>query len=257
MIRKATPMVFRGLASLLVIGAAASAQAGAIQYVTPDGSKTKDGDVKAEAFFTLGNGSLQLTLTNLFANLTSDGQQISAITFKVGGATGSGALTTTGSGLISTISKGGAYTAGKADSLERWDATQAGTSISLTTLTGGKPNRLIIGPDDKGGFDPSLGKYSKANSSIIQHTPSALGTAIFDILISGITESSVLSDVVFQFGTDAGQRLVTGELVPPPEPTPSPVPEPSTFALLGLGGLGIAARACRRRKAAPTTDLNC
>ncbi|WP_397570800.1 PEP-CTERM sorting domain-containing protein [Schlesneria sp. T3-172] len=235
----------RSLTLLLVLSTAATVQAGQIQYITPAGSTTKDGSVDAEAFFTLSNGSLQLTLTNLFANPKADAQTLSAISFKVSGATGSGALTTTGSGLITNISSGGAYTAGVTDPLNRWDATLSGSTVDLTTLTGGKPNRLIIGADSKGNFDPALGgKYSNANPSIVQHTPMVLGSATFDILIKGITEGSKISDVIFQFGTAAGSNQVAGEAVI------HHAPEPSTFALLGLGGAGFAIRTYRRRRAA-------
>jgi hypothetical protein len=226
-----------------VIGAApASVQAGSVTYVTPTGSSTTGGSVDAQAVFTFGTNEVEITLTNLFKNPTADSQLISALTFDVSGVTGSGSLTTTNSGKISTISAGGSFTAGVSDSLTRWDASKSGTSIDLTTLSGGKPNRLIIGPDDNGGFDPTTGKYTKANSSIIQHNPSVLGSATFDITIAGVTSSSSLSNVVFQFGTTAGSNLVDGVKL-------SSVPEPSSIvmALISLTAVtGVVVRGRRR-----------
>ena len=87
------------IASLTVV----EAQASSIEYITPIGSTTGDGAVNAEAFFTLNNGSITVTLIDLLKNPTSDGQTISAITFKLGGATQQGLLTTANSGTISTI----------------------------------------------------------------------------------------------------------------------------------------------------------
>lgn len=123
------------------------------------GTPGSDGPGSAEAVFTLFNGGLTLTLTDLEQNPTGCGQLISGINFDLGGLTGSGDLTTANSGNISTISKGGSYTSGVADSLTSWQATHAGAEVTLTTLTMGKPSRLIIGPDSLGNFDPALGGF--------------------------------------------------------------------------------------------------
>jgi hypothetical protein len=159
---------------LFVLGLCAvsvqSAQAITFEYVTPSGSTTSDGSVKAKASFTLENSSITLTLTNLLQNPKADGQLINGIRFDVSGASGSGLLITTNSGNISeTISADGTYTAGTSDQLLRWKANESGNTIVLTTLTGGKPNRLIIGPDSAGGFNPVFGKQCK----FVDHSASA------------------------------------------------------------------------------------
>ena len=74
-------------------------------------------------------------------------------------------------------------------------------------------------------FDPTVGKYTHANSSISQHNPVVLGTGTFDLSIPGVTGSSVVSDVSIQFGTAAYSVDAI-----------SAVPEPSS---LTLGALSI------------------
>jgi hypothetical protein len=229
---------------LVLFGFGQSVWAGSISYCTPSGSTTKDGSVDAMASFITSSGGVTLTLTNLLENPTADGQLLSAIEFKVSGATGSGA-STANSGQISTISSGGSYTSPAADALTRWKLSESGTQIDITTLSGGKPNRLIIGPDDNGGFDPSLGAYTNANASIIQHNPSVLGSAVFTISIPGVTDVSQISDVVFQFGTLAGSNTVIGEIC-----GADPVPEPGTLTLLGFGVAGVCVYGWRLRKLA-------
>src|SRR6516165_8739012 len=139
------------------------------------------------------------------------------------------------SGLDSFLdTNDGTYTAGVASTLPHWSLLSSG---DLTTLSGQKPNELIIGPDDHGGFDPALGKYSDANSSISQHNPVVLGTGTFDLSIPGITGSSIISEVSMQFGT-AGYSL-----------DPVSVPEPSSLTLSALPIVLMGLAALRRKLA--------
>ena len=229
-----------------------SAQAGIIEYQasgTPVGSS--DGLVDAKALFTIDVGKITVTLTNLFQNPISAGQLVSGIRFDVSGATGSGTLSRTkDAGQVTDISKGGGYTEGVNDILTRWKATETGNTIRLTTLSGGNPDRLIIGPDDKGSFDPSGGGlYKASNASIRGDNPNILGSATFTITTPGVTLNSVLSNVFIEFGTTP-RSLEATVVTPDPEPAPSTVPEPSSIALMGLGGIGFALNAYRRRRTA-------
>ncbi len=195
---------------------------------------------------------LTIVLTDLLANPTSDGQAISAITFTMTGATGSGALVTTNSGNISTIASNGTYTTPTSDALTRWQATETGTSIGLTTLTGGQPNRLIIGPPNSG-----TNTYTGSGlASVVNHDPVAFETATFDITVPGTFTLTDLSNVVFQFGTTAGSNLVTGQVCGPPSTIGCPstqlgdTPLPAALPLFatGLGAFGLLGWR-RKRKA--------
>lgn len=239
-------LVLMGAACGLILGGMERVRANSILYGTPSGASTGGGPVDAQASFTLGNGTVTVTLTNYEKNPTSDPQTISGIKFNLDTATGAGTLSTVNSGLISTIYSGGSYTAGVRDSLTRWVATESGASIDLTTLSGGTPNRLIIGPDSKGNYDPTLGGlYNNANSSIINHDPNVLGSATFTLSVPGVSNASKLSNVVFEFATN-GQTVNGVEI--------SSTPEPNSLILLsGFGIFGLMSYAWRWRKMTPRT----
>jgi len=241
---RATPKTFRCIFSALLTAlafGAYSAEAGVITYVTKPGETVPDGSVSSKAEFTVGNGTITIVLSSLEANPTSDGQTVSGLRFSISGLTGNGSLTSVNSGLITTINANGTYSAGTADPLTRWQASHTSDDVVLSTLTGGQPNRLIIGPDDNGGFNPATGEYSNANPSIRNHGPSVLGSATFVITVAGVTENSVLSDVFFQFGTANDPYVLR-----PGQPSGA-VPEPSSLAM-GAAAAVIGLAAMRRRR---------
>jgi hypothetical protein len=125
--------------------------------------------------------------------------------------------------------------------LAHWATSGAIGSIDLTTLSGAKPNELIIGPDSLGKLDGS-GVYSNANPSISGHDPSVIGSATFVFSIKGIAANSTISDVTFQFGT--GPSDVTGQ---PGGGHVASTPEPASLTLLGVGVLGVVGYSWRRR----------
>ncbi|MEI8017988.1 MAG: PEP-CTERM sorting domain-containing protein [Schlesneria sp.] len=96
----------------------------------------------------------------------------------------------------------------------------ASTSFQVSSSGPGFQNIYVLGNYTAGTYSPSSSGAASFTISFTQN-PATTGS---------ISDSATLS-------------------IPPSGP-PSTVPEPSTLALLGLGGLGLAVRAYRRRQAA-------
>lgn len=208
---------------------AAGGHANTIDFTTPAGSTDSDGELSAEAIVTAIAGGVTVTLNDLLQNPKSAGQLVSGLEFNITDTTG-GASVGSSSGVLATIGSGGSYTPGTATSLSHWAASLSGSTVTLTTLSGGQPNELIIGPDSAGGF-AGLGLYNNANSSIHNFNPSVLGTATFTLSIPGVTANSTISGVGIEFGT--GPEAIIG-------PPPTIVPDGgSTLTLLGTALLGV------------------
>src|SRR5690242_20571895 len=144
-----TKLIITGVAVLAAL-AAVSTRANTIDFTTPAGTSSSDGPLSAEAVLTSVSGGVTVTLTDLLANPTSAGQLISGVIFDITDATGAG--TVSGTGKLTTIGAGGSYTTpGTASSLTHWSDSLSGSTITLTTLSGGKPNQMIIGPDNGSG----------------------------------------------------------------------------------------------------------
>ena len=168
-------------------------------YITPAGSSDTDGLVDATSSFFLGNGTVTVTLTDLEGNPRSAGQTLSGILFNASGVSGAATLASS-SGYISAINGNGTYSAGVLTSpLSHWGADD-GVSLSTINIVGSMPYDLIIGPDSAGGFT-GAGLYSNANKGLPNFNPYVLGSATFTVNVPGITPSSTLSGVTFEFGT--------------------------------------------------------
>ena len=97
---------------------------------------------------------------------------------------------------------------------------------------GGTPFNMIIGPPGTDGL------YDNATSSFDQnHEPSVLLSGTFTITIPGVSATSQISDVSFEFGTGPDSTHETVTLLPPPPAVPDGAP---TVMLLGAIVTGIA-----------------
>ena len=226
----------RALVTLLFCGICClSAQAGSFTYKTPAGSSIGGHPVDATAGFSISNGMIDVTLTDLQANPTSVGQLLSDLSFTLGGGGSlTGASLSNSSGQEITVNSGGSFTLGSTVGTG-WGFTPSGTTATLDVLgTSTAPTHLIIGPPGPGSM------YSNANGSIAgnkPHNPFLNGSATFVITGPGITSSTTITSATFSFGTTSGMT-VEG----------TPVPEPSAQLLLGLGTLGLMGLATASRK---------
>jgi hypothetical protein len=225
--------------------------AGAVTYTTTTCPLCVDGPVSAKADFTLGNGTVAVTLTDLLANPTSAGQLVSGIKFDVSGANGSGSLArTVSNNLVTTIDIGNdTFSSPVTDPLTRWKASETGITITLTTLSGGNPDRLIIGPPD------GSNKYTNANNSVSGDNPNVVGSPTFTITIPGVKDTSTLSSIIFLFGTTPryGDGICTSCGTNAGDPPPVPTPIPAALWLFGsvlAGTVGVGKWRRRQKKAA-------
>lgn len=212
----------RSLVLLAIFALFAGGNAYGAFYFTPANAQVpKDGSVAATADVTLGDGFITVVLTDTLANPISSGQTLSGLKFDVSGATGAASLASAlgYTALINSDNKSanyGSYTPSvNAVSLAHWGANND-VNLSTVGLGGAKPYDLIIGPDSAGGFT-GAGKYSNANTGFDQFNPYVLGSATFIVHVPGVTENSVLSNVLFEFGTDP--QYVAADLTVVPEPS--------------------------------------
>ncbi len=78
---------------------------------------------------------------------------------------------------------------------DHWIDSKSGATFTLTALSGGKPNDLIIGPPNGSDLYPS------ANPSITGHEPSIQNTGTFDISSLSVPAGDTITGVKIEFGT--------------------------------------------------------
>jgi hypothetical protein len=237
-------------ASLALLGA------GAAHAATWVASSTggSNGPLSAQADITVSNNQLVISLTDLLANPTSAGQEVSGVQIflasdptKVTYEGGTGTLINITSGSHGAANT---WTYDTKDSISDWGAVFSSTNHAIylaaagTGAPGGKPGDLII---DNGGV------YSNANPSITGHGPEIKGTGVFTLGLQG-EPLPIITGVKIEFGTSpdttltatcslgcsVGEHLVTS------------VPEPAVWGMMigGFFGAGVMLRSRRRRMVA-------
>ena len=230
MSRNSRIIAVRLLAAALMISSIASATT--ITYVTPSGSATADGSVNATAVIVISPATLTITLSDLLGNPISAGQLLSNFEFTLGSSL-SGSAAMSSSAKERTVNSDQSFTEGGTVSTGWALQASGGGGVAICVIcpnngspaptTNPPPSHLIIG----------AGPYTNANGSIAGNKPHNAfldQTATFTISDSSITSSTVVSNVVFGFGTQFGSE-VNGEL----SATVSAVPETRTMLMIGTG----------------------
>jgi hypothetical protein len=197
-----------------------------------------DGALSAEANFTIVNGQIQVTITNLLnpATIISIGQAVSDLSFTISNGPGTNSSNTSAGQLV-TVNSNGSVTdvSGNPD---RWISSStggfkiAGDTILLEAIGHGSPTELILPSDGGKG-------YAKSNASITGHSPSVDGPATFTLNLTGVTSSTTISAVQFSFGTGPDTDIHGTQSIS--------TPEPSTLVIAGLGALGFLGYGLRKR----------
>jgi hypothetical protein len=202
--------------------------ASTIFFQTPAGSTTGGQPVSATASITTNdNGTITVTLNNLFANPTSATQLVTDLFFTLSAAPGS-ALNTTTTPVATLIDLTGASTVGVP--IDPWTLTSSGAVIHLDSLPG-DPDQGIIGP----------GPYTNANGSLTgaPHNPLINQTATFSFAVSGVTSATNVTAATFSFNTEAGFNVPGEVCTTNCGTTTQATPEPMSMFLVG-GGLLFA-----------------
>ncbi|MBL8848991.1 MAG: PEP-CTERM sorting domain-containing protein [Planctomycetaceae bacterium] len=134
-----------------------------------------------------------------------------------------------------------------------WDFKQSSSSLSGLTqhyglgtagfgIFGGGTSSGGSGHPSNFGIVNSLYVNGENNSGIGLTTPYAKDSITFTFAVSGVFDTSKISNVRFQYGTNLNEGSTPGTFLH--------APEPASLTLFGFGALGIAGVARRRRHAA-------
>jgi len=226
-------------------------------YAIANGATDSGGNISGTVDFSLSCSStcaLDILIGGAEANPTSAAQLISGLTFdlsdsgtplSVGAASVSGTINNGSGGMVNVIDNKGNVSQTNATP-GRWGIEKSGGDFEFTTLTGGAPKYMIMGP----------GPYTNENSSITKnHSPNLAGPVEFSIVgISGLNSSTVVSNVKILMGTQpdaiVAQLSCSGDCGTPilnqGGSSPS-TPEPFSFLLAGsaLGAFALIRRRVR------------
>jgi hypothetical protein len=217
------------LGYLIVLAAlVAPASAAVIPFTPAPGSTVGGQPVSARVSFTTAANQVDVFLENLQADPTSAVQCLSGLKFTLSTGQTAGTITTS-SGTERSVNNNnpGGFTDG-AVVATGWGISSTGTQIWLDRLSQQDANKnTIIGPPD------GSNAYASGNPSIAggSHNPHLGLNASFTLNVPGVTASSFVTSVTFQFNTAYGFELT--------------VPEPGMASVLGIAGL--ACLVVRRR----------
>jgi PEP-CTERM motif-containing protein len=212
----------RAVVGLATLGLFAGTSAHAVVY-TATGTDS-DGSVSASANITISGGVITVLLSDTNTGEKSDGQTVSGILFNVSGVTGISNFTQAGS----LVNISGTTVTPIAGSPTHWADSLSSTTIFVDTVPGigTQPVDLIVGSSPDG------------NGSMNSHSPYINGTGTFTLTAAGVTDTSIISNVIFQFSTSQDPFVRIDGV--------AAVPEPATWAMMILGFFGVGFLAYRR-----------
>jgi len=231
-------MKIKALIAATVTALALSTGAQASQIFTFQATNNNNNPVDATASFTFGANTLQIILTNLQSGITAANQLISALSFTLSPADATLAYVSQAGTLVNA---NGSPVAGT----PTWSLV---SGPRVTTLTGGQPSELIIGPSPN------------CNSSCDNFNPSVNQVLTINLSGANLTAATTVTSVTMNFGTQIGEFTqtctpgapgcggTTGSGTSSTGRTGSgDIPEPSSPAL-ALLGLAILSGTLLRRK---------
>jgi hypothetical protein len=255
----------RGAAVLVALAALAFAPASArANFEFTASGTSSDGPLNAEAYFVVGNGTITLYVANLTSGTQSQGDAISGITFSVSAPPNTSlSLQSPGTAVAGNVVN---VTSGTFSSPTYTPFTASGgvaanwavqTNNNVTDIGNpSNPHYLIVGPNASfsgqgnpgGNFNPYFQSLATSPENLSTAPPG--DSVMFVLSAPGVTSSSTISNVVFNFGTSPNEHTANGSPV-----ITTAVPAPSSVVLLGVGFLcflGYAGYTRRRRLIAAT-----
>jgi hypothetical protein len=244
----------RLLFTVLAIAAVGQLHAATFSFSTPNGAEDPaKNPVAASAIFVVSGNTITITLENTEANPIDDGQVLDAMTFQLANQTIPNGATISMSMTESEfvdVGSTGAYTQ-VTTNLPSWSLTDSvsgsnidfdicnykETGMNCTSAGSEAPEGGIIGAAG------ANNKYTNANTTIKggPANPYIYDEATITIKLSSgtfTTNGASYSDVLFGFGSNVADDI----------PVPA-APEPSTFLMMGLLGVGLAAFQYRHKLA--------
>lgn len=214
---------------------------------TPVGAKVGGELVHAKVSFDTMAGKIAIKIDNLLVDPNSVNSVVYGLMFKVGSGLNAGLISSM-SGNAITIAKNTKFSAAPPVNGNTWKYSPVGTSIYLDGLLNGADYGVIGGPNGS--------TYSNAKGSIAgnaPHNPFYYLSLSFLLSVTGVTDSTAISDVAFKFNTSKNSTTgVPQDIVGVPLGQVDPVPELSSVlvwsGVAGIVGLGSVIR--RRRQLA-------
>jgi hypothetical protein len=197
------------------------------------------GQVNVATQFTLLSNEIDVSIWNYQTNVVGDLSTLNSIDFVLSGGETSGSITGR-LGIERTINTGGTYT--DTAFTTGWGllfpSPHFANGLTLTAITGGTPHEIIIGPPN------ADGKYDTANNSILNHdpllaTPNQATPVKFVLSIPGVTTTTTITAITYDFGTDRTAFVDPGLV--------DLSPEPGSWCLIGTG-LALLGIGWRRRR---------